>query len=86
MKVLDNRVFVELKKAGLETRNGLIIPEKNNGILERGTVFKAGEKCTQVEEGDTVIIQYHAGRPYTHEGTEYIIIREHDIECVIKEQ
>ena len=85
MQVLGDRVFVEIVKAGLETRNGLIIPEKNNGLLEKGIVFAVGTDCIQVKEGDTVYLEWHAGRPANYEGKEYIVIREHDISHIIEE-
>ena len=85
MKVLSNRVFVEIVKAGETTRNGLIIPEKNDGLLEKGIVFAVGIECVEVKEGDIVYLQYFAGKPTNHEGKEYIVIREHDIHYKIEE-
>lgn len=86
MKVLDNRVIIELKKSGITTRNGLLIPTTNSGILEEAVIYKAGEKCVEVKDGDIVLIHYADGRELKIDGKDYIIIREVDIQCIIKRE
>ena len=85
MKVLDNRVIIKLNKSGITTRRGIIIPDKNDGVLEKGIVIVAGLKCEEVKEKDIVLINYANGREITIDNEKHIIIRETDIECIIKE-
>lgn len=86
MKVLSNRVFVELKKSGLELKSGLILPDKNDGIIEKGIVYAAGIECEFVKEGDEVHVHYADGRELRYEGKDLIVVREHDIQFKVERE
>jgi chaperonin GroES len=85
MKVLNNRVFLKLDKTEDVTKGGIIVPISGKELLEKATVWKAGEKCEVLKEGDRVLVHYADGRDVTIDNIKYILIREHDVSCKIED-
>ncbi|MFI5219530.1 MAG: co-chaperone GroES [Bacteroidia bacterium] len=83
-----NRVVVEPAPAEEKTASGLIIPDTAKEKPQKGKVIsisevdEKGNKPT-VKVGDNVLYGKYSGTEITHEGKEYLIMRESDIFAVI---
>ena len=83
-----NRVIVEAAAAEEKTASGIYIPDTAKEKPQKGTVISVspedgeGKKPT-VQAGDTVLYGKYAGTEITHEGKEYLIMRESDIYAVL---
>ena len=84
---LHDRVIVKPAKAEEKTAGGIIIPDTAKEKPQRGTVIAAGpgkkDEPVTVKVGDTVLDGKYAGTEITHEGKEYLIMRESDIYAVL---
>lgn len=84
----DNRVIVEPAPAETKTASGIYIPETAQEKPQKGTVVAIsledgkGKKPT-VKEGDVVLYGKYAGTELSHEGKEYLIMKEADIYAVL---
>ena len=84
----ENRVIVEPAPAETKTASGIYIPETAQEKPQKGTVVAIsledgkGKKPT-VKEGDTVLYGKYAGTEISHEGKEYLIMKEADIYAVL---
>ena len=85
MRLLQNRVLLKLDKSDNVTAGGIIVPVSGKELLEKATVYKAGEKCEVLKEGDRVLVHYADGRDLEIDRVKYVLIREHDISCKIEE-
>lgn len=87
MKPIADRVIIKAAAAEEKTAGGLIIPDTAKEKPQRGTVIavgpgKDGNKPT-VSKGDTVLYGKYSGQEITHEGVEYLIMREEEILCIL---
>lgn len=84
----ENRVIVEPAPAETKTASGIYIPETAQEKPQKGTVVAIsledgkGKKPT-VKEGDVVLYGKYAGTELSHEGKEYLIMKEADIYAVL---
>jgi chaperonin GroES len=84
----ENRVIVEPAPAETKTASGIYIPETAQEKPQKGTVVAIsledgkGKKPT-VKEGDVVLYGKYAGTEISHEGKEYLIMKEVDIYAVL---
>lgn len=87
MKPINDRVVVKPAPADEKTSGGIIIPDNAKEKPQRGTVVAVGpgkenHKMT-VKKGDTVLYGKYAGQEISHEGKDYLIMREDDILVIL---
>ena len=84
---LHDRVIVKPAAAEEKTAGGIIIPDTAKEKPMRGTVVAAGpgkkDEPMTVKAGDTVLYGKYAGTEVSHEGKDYLIMRETDILAII---
>lgn len=88
LQPLADRVLVKPSPAETKTASGIIIPETAQEKPQQGTVVAVGQgkkdEPLTVSKGDTVLYGKYGGTEITHEGEEYLIMRESDIYAIIK--
>lgn len=91
---LSDRIVIKAKEEMSEKIGSIIIPDTAKEkpaegtviAVGPGTVSKNGSKIPlNIDVGDTVIYQQHAGTEITVEGAEYLIMSEKDILAVIED-
>lgn len=87
-KPINDRVVVKPAPADEKTTGGIIIPDTAKEKPQRGKIVAVGPgkddvKMT-VKVGDTVLYGKYAGQELSHEGTDYLIMREDDILVILK--
>jgi chaperonin GroES len=84
---LHDRVIVKPAAAEEKTAGGIIIPDTAKEKPQRGTVIAAGpgkkDEPMTVKSGDTILYGKYAGTEVSHDGEDYLIMRESDILAVI---
>ena len=84
---LHDRVIVKPAAAEEKTAGGIIIPDTAKEKPQRGIVIAAGpgkkDEPMTVKSGDTILYGKYAGTEVSHEGEDYLIMRESDILAVI---
>ncbi len=87
IKPLADRVLVEPAAAEEKTASGIIIPDSAKEKPLKGKVVAVGtgkpDEPLTVKEGDTVLYGKYAGTELSHEGEDYLIMREADILAII---
>ena len=87
IKPLADRVLVEPAAAEQKTAPGLYIPDSAQEKPQKGTVVAVGpgkkDEPTTVKVGDTILYGKYSGTEITHEGSQYLIMRESDIFAVL---
>ncbi|BDC99501.1 co-chaperone GroES [Persicobacter psychrovividus] len=87
IKPLADRVLVEAAAAETTTASGIIIPDTATEKPSQGTVVAVGpgkkDEPLTVKVGDSVLYGKYAGTEITHEGKQYLIMREADIFAII---
>lgn len=87
MKPINDRVVVKPAPAEEKTSGGIIIPDNAKEQPQRGTVIAVGpgkenHKMT-VKKGDIVLYGKYAGQAISHEGKDYLIMKEDDILVIL---
>lgn len=90
MKPINDRVIVKAAAAEVKTKGGLLLPETAKEKPQRGEVIAVGpgksgkdEVKMTVKVGDIVLFGKYAGQEISHEGNDYLIMREDDILVVL---
>ena len=87
IKPLADRVLVEPAAAETKTSSGIIIPDTAKEKPQRGTVVAVGsgtkDNPMSVAVGDTVLYGKYAGTELSHEGEDYLIMKESDILAIV---
>jgi chaperonin GroES len=87
IRPLADRVLVEPAAAEEKTAFGIIIPDTAKEKPQRGIVVAAGpgkkDEPTTVKVGDTVLYGKYSGTDISHDGKDYLIMRESDILAII---
>ena len=87
IKPLADRVLVEPAAAETKTSSGIIIPDTAKEKPQRGTVVAVGpgtkDNPVTLKEGDTVLYGKYAGTELSHEGSDYLIMKEADILAIV---
>lgn len=87
MKPINDRVVVKPAPAEEKTAGGIIIPDTAKEKPQRGEVIAVGPgkdgNLMTVQVGDVVLYGKYAGQELSHEGSDYIIMREDDILVVL---
>ena len=86
IKPLADRVLVEPAAAETTTSSGIIIPDTAKEKPQRGTVVAVGpgtKDNVTVQVGDTVLYGKYAGTELSHEGGDYLIMKEADLLAIV---
>ena len=87
MKPIADRVIIKPAPAEEKTKGGIIIPDTAKEKPQRGEVIAVGPgkdgNLMTVHEGDIVLYGKYSGQEITHEGADYLIMREDDILVVL---
>lgn len=87
MKPINDRVVVLPAPAEEVTAGGIIVPDTAKEKPQRGKVIsvgpgKDGQQMT-VKKGDVVLYGKYSGQEISHEGKDYLIMREDDILVIL---
>lgn len=87
IKPLADRVLVEPAAAETTTSSGIIIPDTAKEKPQRGTIVAVGpgtkENPITVKVGDTVLYGKYAGTELSHQGEDYLIMKESDLLAIV---
>jgi chaperonin GroES len=87
MKPINDRVIIKPAEAEETSKGGIILPEQAKEKPQRGVVVAAGpgkdDKGMTVKKDDVVLYGKYAGQEISHEGNDYIIMREDDILVIL---
>jgi chaperonin GroES len=87
IKPLADRVMVEPSAAEEKTAGGIIIPDTAQEKPQGGKVVAIGngkpDEPMTVKVGDSILYGKYSGTELTHEGTDYLMMRESDILAII---
>ena len=81
-KPLGTRILVVEDAPKEMTDGGIIIPDTAKQKSMTGTVSFVGNECKEVKSGDKVLYPQDTGSPLNLNGTEYLLMREEDIDLV----
>ncbi|HMX41395.1 MAG TPA: co-chaperone GroES [Saprospiraceae bacterium] len=87
MKPIADRVIIKPAPAEEKTKGGIIIPDTAKEKPQRGEVIAVGPgkdgNIMTVHAGDIVLYGKYSGQEISHEGVDYLIMREDDILVVL---
>lgn len=87
IKPLADRVLVEAAAAEEKTASGIIIPDTAKEKPQKGKIIAVGngkvDEPLTVKVGDTVLYGKYAGTEISHDGHDYLIMRESDIFAIL---
>jgi chaperonin GroES len=87
MKPIGDRVIVKPAPADEKTKGGIIIPDTVKEKPQRGEVVAVGPgkdgNLMTVQVGDIVLYGKYHGQEITHEGVDYLILKEDEILVVL---
>ena len=87
MKPIADRVIIKPAPAEEKTKGGIIIPDTAKEKPQRGEVIAVGPgkdgNLMTVHEGDIVLYGKYSGQEISHEGKDYLIMREDDILVIL---
>ena len=90
---LGDRIIIKPLEVEEKTAGGIIIPDTAKEKPQNGEVIAVGRgKLTdegeieplEVKKGDKVLYGKYAGTEISHEGEDYVIMREEDLLAIIK--
>lgn len=83
--MIDTRVLVLPDKASdfYDEKGTLIVPDIAKESPPQGDVISIGDKVEVVKVGNKVLYTRGAGVKAEFNKTEYIILREHEIHCIL---
>jgi chaperonin GroES len=88
IKMLQNNVLVLPVEAEKVTKGGIYIPDTAKEKPTKGKVIAVGpgikDEPMELKEGDVILFGKYSGTELTHEGVDYIRIRQNDAFCVIE--
>jgi chaperonin GroES len=87
IKPLADRVLIEAAEAETKTASGIIIPDSAKEKPQHGKVVAVGpgkkDEPVTVKVGDLVLYGKYSGTELSHEGTDFLIMKESDIYAVV---
>ena len=87
MRPINDRVVVKPAAAELKSTGGIIIPENAKEKPQRGEVIAVGPgkdgKAPTVKVGDVILYGKYSGQEISHQGADYLIMREDDILVIL---
>jgi chaperonin GroES len=83
--MIDTRVLVIPDKAAdfYDEKGTLIVPDIAKESPPQGEVISIGDKVEVVKVGDKVLYTRNSGVRAEFNKTEYLILREHEIHCIL---
>ena len=83
--MIETRVLVLPEKAAdfYDENNLLVIPDSAKESPPQGEVIAIGDKVEVVQKGNKVLYTKGAGIRAEFNRVEYLIMREHDIHCIL---
>ncbi len=87
MKPINDRVVVKPAEAEETTKGGILLPDTAKEKPQRGEVIAVGPgkdgNLMTVSVGDVVLYGKYAGQEISHQGQDYLIMREDDILVIL---
>lgn len=87
MRPINDRVLVKPAAAEETTKGGIIIPDTAKEKPQRGTVVAVGpgkdDNAMTVKVDDVVLYGKYAGQEVSHNGEDFLIMKEDDILLII---
>lgn len=87
MKPINDRVVVKPAEAEETTKGGILLPDTAKEKPQRGEVIAVGPgkdgNLMTVSVGDIVLYGKYAGQEISHQGHDYLIMREDDILVIL---
>ena len=87
MKPINDRVVVKPAPAEEKTKGGIIIPDTAKEKPQRGEIVAVGPgkdgKALTVNVGDIVLYGKYSGQELSHNGEDFLIMRENDILVIL---
>ena len=87
IKPLADRVLIEPAAAETKTSSGLYIPDTAKEKPQKGIVVAVGsgtkDNPMTVSTGDHVLYGKYAGTELSHDGKDYLIMKESDILAIV---
>lgn len=87
MKPINDRVVIKPAEAEETSKGGIILPEQAKEKPQKGVVVAVGpgkdDNSMTVKVDDVVLYGKYAGQEISHDGDDYIIMREDDILVII---
>jgi len=93
IKPLGERVLVKPLEAEEKTAGGIILPDTAKEKPSKGEVIAVGKgklledgtiKPLEVKQGDQILYGKYSGSEITHDGKDYLILREEEILAIVK--
>lgn len=83
--MIDARVLVLPDEAAefYDEKGTLVVPDTAKESPPQGEVIAIGDKVEVVKEGNKVLYTRGAGIKAEFNKTEYLILREHEIHCIL---
>jgi len=85
VKPLQDKVLIAEGKKDTMTDSGIILDGRGLGNTTPGIVLAVGPDVTEVEEGDTVYLDWSKSKPVTVDGAQRVMISVKDIIAVVEE-
>jgi len=91
LKPLGNRVLLEVVEEETTTPSGIVLPDSAKEKPQFAKVVAVGEGKlldngdrlpVEVNVGDKVLFEKYAGSEITHDGTDYLVLKDTDIIAV----
>lgn len=73
---LNDLVLVRMNDRKAQSDGGIAIPQISQTTETWGEVFRVGNTCEAVEEGDLVYVPSHLGTHVVLDGIDYVLIQE----------
>ena len=92
VRPLHDRIIVSRIDEGEQKIGGIIIPDSAKEKPQQGKVISVGDGKVKddgkrvpldVKSGDTILFGKYSGQEISHEGQDYLILREDDILVVL---
>ncbi len=93
IKPLGERVLVKPLESEEKTAGGIILPDTAKEKPQKGEVVAVGKgklledgtvKPLEVKSGDKVLYGKYSGSEISHDGQDYLILKEEEILAIIK--
>lgn len=87
IRPLGARVLIEVLESESVTAGGIFIPDSAKEKPQQGKVVATGkgtkDEEMEVKVGDTVLYGKYAGTEVSHQGKDYLILKQSDILAII---
>jgi chaperonin GroES len=92
IKPLGDRVLIEVTEENIQKQGSLYIPDTAKEKPQQGKIVAAGNGRYEegklipmdVKVGDLVLYGKYSGTEISHEGKDYLIVKENDILAIIQ--